>query len=888
MTHPKAGLTSFLFLLCTLLAAASAEADPRWWWHDALVATGGRISSLDIDAVEPVYRGDAPAVFIVYVDPPSVIEGRLMLAASFDGGCTFCEVTISSLFSGNTQAAIAVAPLMPTGTYSIQVLHAVGPDGEIQVAYDNRSVPLAGTPEEKCLALRDVNRNHATVQLSDQGGGSPQITVVKSDLDEPEFYGVWRQVVPPNDSEVYFARDLTGDGTGWERMGSVSAGFSPSGHAFYPQVTADLLSSGGPFGGSSVNIAWMDPGAGQVLYLRSSDQGDNFSATGDVPPGPPAVLNDFATGQASEALAMDSGTTGFASPLWHGVAWYESRNMELQLLIDAQHQTDASVAGPAWQDPDALVDRAGLEGEGGPVISVLPEHGGEPSPFFLVWTDGGPGGYDLFYRAGLLDPVRDPPIDLSRFPLGPDRPTDPVVSTNLLLTACDYDEATGDCITNRAAGRAVKAAMDDGWGYLWVAWIDDRNGREEVWFKRTDYQIEQVPDPTLSTSCPAPNAARITVEWALHAGCVRPTPERLERYLVYYGTDPGGPYLNAATPIVIDDDGALPDPVTLDIDDLASNTFYYVIVVPEDEARNLWPSDFDPSADLPASPDNEKSITTPDCSAPCDPLVFGGPTTAVSGDCEIDISWDSATGGVPPIEYEVLRNGTPVISGLSGTSWTDTAVAWSADYAYQVRAQDSCPDPGPQEAFNDETGGATCFDITPPEVPVPTLSAASPCVVRVEAVVSDTCSGPDAVADILRDGLEVATGVALPYMDTVPANGNYPYQVRGYDRAGNDALSAPNSILVDNCGPCLYRRTCAVRDTTGVFQPRDPVTDIAFTGPDGTDPYGPCPFPPGDPDPEQVLAPGSPVLIFYQAAGDAIRDLQVAKDVPAQSVRISF
>ena len=52
---------------------------------------------------------------------------------------------------------------------------------------------------------------------------------------------------------------------------------------------------------------------------------------------------------------------------------------------------------------------------------------------------------------------------------------------------------------------------------------------------------------------------------------------------------------------------------------------------------------------------------------------------------------------------------------------------------------------------------------------------------------------------------------------------------------------------------------------------RDPVTDIAFTEPERSTPYGACTFASGWTDPEQVLDPSWPPLIFYQLEGAGAR-----------------
>jgi len=351
---------------------------------------------------------------------------------------------------------------------------------------------------------------------------------------------------------------------------------------------------------------------------------------------------------------------------------------------------------------------------------------------------------------------------------------------------------------------------------------------------------------------------------------------------VYYGQDAGGPYPSR---IEKPDDGADPQQVT--IPGLAPATEYCVIVVPEDEARNVSPFDFDPAVHRTDAPPNAACETTLDCGGGCPPFGFGGPTAAIAGECQVDVSWEAAS-GVDPIEYEVLRDGSPVVSGLTGTAWTDTGVAWGSSYTYQVRARDACWE-GARQGLNDVSAAVSPADTTAPTVARPTLLSPGGCSVSVDSLVTDTCSGPAATVDVLRQSVVIATGVTLPYLDTVPADGSYAYEVRGYDLAGNSALSGPNSIDVSGCGgggPCLHRKTCAAQDITGVFMARDLVTDVAFTEPERSTPYGPCPFVSGWPDPEPVLEPGRPPLIFYQLEGAGAR-IFLEKLIAGRTVRIT-
>jgi hypothetical protein len=225
-------------------------------------------------------------------------------------------------------------------------------------------------------------------------------------------------------------------------------------------------------------------------------------------------------------------------------------------------------------------------------------------------------------------------------------------------------------------------------------------------------------EPTADSQCSQlfPGRAYVRVGFHPLPSCYQeyPVDERPLRYLVYYGTEQGGPYENTdldrsdpAVPntIIIRADRPLEDPFVEVIDDMFSDTRLYFAVIAEDEARNVYPPDFDPLVHSPASLPNETSVRTPVC--------------------------------------EAQR--------------------------------------------------------------------------------------------------------------------------------------------------CIYRAPAPGRDTSQLFViPRDPMTDVAFADPSHQQVYGPCPFQSGDTDPEQVLAPGAPELIFYQAWGADLRDFRVTADRDWQTVRLWF
>ena len=74
-------------------------------------------------------------------------------------------------------------------------------------------------------------------------------------------------------------------------------------------------------------------------------------------------------------------------------------------------------------------------------------------------------------------------------------------------------------------------------------------------------------------------------------------------------------------------------------------------------------------------------------------------------------------------------------------------------------------------------------DTSPPSADMALAVATVACTVQVDALLVDACSGPLNTVDVIRDGLDVATGVTLPHDDTVPANGAYVYELPASDQA---------------------------------------------------------------------------------------------------------
>ena len=182
--------------------------------------------------------------------------------------------------------------------------------------------------------------------------------------------------------------------------------------------------------------------------------------------------------------------------------------------------------------------------------------GGAESGAFVFWADTLGAAQEIVYRAGLLDETASPGTTFDLFPFEPQRPLDPAVSETLQLSACAVDEATFACDPTRTAGRAGQPSVlsDPGIrGLVYAVWRDTRNGVGNIRYTRSDLGVRQTA-PQLSTLCSDPDMTRVHVSWTPSLSCLSAqgaAGERHRRFYVYYGTDPAGPYLNAANPIEV-------------------------------------------------------------------------------------------------------------------------------------------------------------------------------------------------------------------------------------------------------------------------------------------------------------------------------------------------
>lgn len=199
------------------------------------------------------------------------------------------------------------------------------------------------------------------------------------------------------------------------------------------------------------------------------------------------------------------------------------------------------------------------------------------------------------------------------------------------------------------------------------------------------------------------------------------------------------------------------------------------------------------------------SVTTPqffDFIAPSAPANL---TATVASGPQVNLSWTASTDNVGVTGYEVWRDGSQ-IAIVTGTNYSDTAVAAGETHSYTVRAYDDAANVS--IASNTATVTLPTPDTQAPSAPA-NLSAvaADSSTVNLSWTASTDNVGVTGYR-VYRDGVQVATTTGTSYTDSgLTASTNYSYTVSAYDAAGNASAessaasattqAAPTGIMID-------------------------------------------------------------------------------------------
>jgi fibronectin type 3 domain-containing protein len=173
----------------------------------------------------------------------------------------------------------------------------------------------------------------------------------------------------------------------------------------------------------------------------------------------------------------------------------------------------------------------------------------------------------------------------------------------------------------------------------------------------------------------------------------------------------------------------------------------------------------------------------------------------------VRVTWTTSAGAT---SYSVLRNGTVIASGLTGSSYDDTSVADGSTYSYVVRATNSV---GTSETA---PGNVTVVDPCPRPPGAFALTGRSFCNGTAATVHLSWTAAPRVVTySVVRNGATIAaniTDMAYDDTDVVPGTG-YTYVVRALNANGSTD-SNPFSVTPGSCNVTTPRPDLAVSGVT--------------------------------------------------------------------------
>lgn len=170
------------------------------------------------------------------------------------------------------------------------------------------------------------------------------------------------------------------------------------------------------------------------------------------------------------------------------------------------------------------------------------------------------------------------------------------------------------------------------------------------------------------------------------------------------------------------------------------------------------------------------------------PLTAPSQLSAVLAPTTVALSWTGSTGGVSPITYAILRDGTSV-GTTTATTFTDAGLTASTIYSYVISATDSStptPNTMSSTAFPVTTLAASSGDTVAPSVPTGlTATPISASQINLSWAASTDNVGV-AGYQVFRNGIDVGTTTAPSFSDVdLQASTTYSYAVDAFDAAGN-------------------------------------------------------------------------------------------------------
>jgi chitodextrinase len=222
---------------------------------------------------------------------------------------------------------------------------------------------------------------------------------------------------------------------------------------------------------------------------------------------------------------------------------------------------------------------------------------------------------------------------------------------------------------------------------------------------------------------------------------------------------------------------------------------------------------YDAVSNLSAQSDSV-SVTTPQFLDFIAPTAPSNLTATSAAGPVVNLNWTASSDNVGVTGYEIWRNGS-LLTTVTGTSYSDAAVAAGETYTYAIKAYDA--------ASNTSTSSNTISVTLPtPDTQAPT----APTGLTVTATSQTTVSlGWTASSDnvgvtgyrIFRNGTQVGTSISTTYTDTgLAASTAYDYTVKAIDAAQNASSDSNTASTTTQAVPTgiTIDKSVVVKQTT--------------------------------------------------------------------------
>jgi fibronectin type 3 domain-containing protein len=192
-----------------------------------------------------------------------------------------------------------------------------------------------------------------------------------------------------------------------------------------------------------------------------------------------------------------------------------------------------------------------------------------------------------------------------------------------------------------------------------------------------------------------------------------------------------------------------------------------------------------------ASNDASVTVEPPDTEKPTAP---GNLSAASHGSFKADLAWQASSDNKAVTSYDIYRDGALLTSIDPATEYSDASVVPGGTYVYEVHALDAAlNDSGPS---NTATVTIDPLDTQKPTAPQ-NLTAVLSGTSRVDlSWQASTDNVGVAGYNVFRNGSLVGTpGATTTYSDGPRPAGNYHYEVRALDAAGNESDSSNTATI---------------------------------------------------------------------------------------------